>query len=132
MDDMKAMKSLQKARDHAEELAGKAASDLSVMKPSSTGEFRRTAYLVPKIGMIQGLQEDLDSLENPKVYTHRSTVYVIWLKEKKEADAAAAGDEMLKAISEELLSRKQEMAIKSFIDEARKRYDIVIDYAKIT
>ncbi len=132
LDDMKAVKSLQKAREFAEEMAGKAASDLSAMKPSSTGEFRRTAYVVPKIGMIQGLQEDLDSLESPKVYTHRNTVYVIWLKEKKEADVAAAGEDQLKAISEDLLSRKQEMAIKSFIDEARKRHDIVIDYAKIT
>ncbi|MFA5653456.1 MAG: SurA N-terminal domain-containing protein [Desulfomonilia bacterium] len=130
--DMKAAASLQKARDRAEELAGKEVSDLNAMNPSNTGEFRRTAYLVPKIGMIQGLQQDLDSLKGPKIYTHRDTVYVIWLKEKKEADAAAAGDEGLKAISEELLSRKQEMAIESFVDEARKRYDIVIDYAKIT
>ncbi len=130
--DMKAARSLQKARDRAEELAGKDVSDLNAMKPSSTGEFRRTAYLVPKIGIIQGLQEDLDNLKTPKIYTHRDTVYVIWLKEKKEADAAAAGDEGLKAIREELLSRKQESAVKSFIDEARKRYDIVIDYAKIT
>lgn len=132
MGDMKAVKSLQMAREHAEELAGKAASDLGTMNPSSTGEFRRTVYLVPRIGMIQGLQEDLDSLESPKVYTHKNTVYVIWLKEKKEADVASAGDEGLKAINKELLFRKQEMAIKSFIDEARKRYDIVIDYAKIT
>lgn len=130
--EMKAARSLQKARDRAEELAGKDVSDLNAMKPSSTGEFRRTAYLVPKIGIIQGLQEDLDNLKTPKIYTHRDTVYVIWLKEKKEADAAAAGDEGLKAIREELLSRKQESAVKSFIDEARKRYDIVIDYAKIT
>ena len=31
-----------------------------------------------------------------------------------------------------LLSRKKEMAIEAFIEEARKRHDVVIDYAKIT
>lgn len=130
--DMKAMKSLQKAKEHAGELAKKDIKDLSAMGPMSTGEFRRTAYLVPKIGMIEGLQQDLDSLKDPKIYTHRNTVYVVWLKEKKEALVAAADESQLKSVREELLSRKKEAAIEAFLEEARKRHDVVIDYAKMT
>ena len=57
---------------------------------------------------------------------------MVWLKEKKEALASGAGENELKRIREELLSRKKEMAIEAFIEEARKRHDVVIDYAKIT
>jgi len=130
--DMKAVKSLEKAKMRAGELAEKDVPELNGMHPSSTGEFHRTAYLIPKIGMIQGLQEDLDGLVKPKVYTHRNTVYLIWLKEKKGADIAAVDEARLKMIRDEILSRKKGMAVQAFLEEARKRHDIVIDYAKIT
>ncbi|MGB4110829.1 MAG: SurA N-terminal domain-containing protein [Desulfomonilia bacterium] len=132
VEDVLAQKSLEKAKEHAGDLAKKTLAELNAMSPESTGEFRRTSYLVPKLGMIEGLQDDLGSLQDPKVYTHRNTVYVVWLKEKKEALASGAGENELKRIREELLLRKKEMAIKAFIEEARKRHDVVIDYAKIT
>jgi len=132
VEDVLAQKSLEKAKEHAGDLAKKTLAELNAMSPESTGEFRRTSYLVPKLGMIEGLQDDLGSLQEPKVYTHRNTVYVVWLKEKKEALASGAGENELKRIREELLSRKKEMAIEAFIEEARKRHDVVIDYAKIT
>ena len=132
VEDVLAQKSLEKAKEHAGDLAKKTLAELNAMSPESTGEFRRTSYLVPKLGMIEGLQDDLGSLQDPKVYTHRNTVYVVWLKEKKEALASGAGENELKRIREELLSRKKEMAIEAFIEEARKRHDVVIDYAKIT
>ena len=132
VEDVLTEKSLEKAKEHAGDLAKKTLAELNAMSPESTGEFRRTSYLVPKLGMIEGLQDDLGSLQDPKVYTHRNTVYVVWLKEKKEALASGAGENELKRIREELLSRKKEMAIEAFIEEARKRHDVVIDYAKIT
>ena len=132
VEDVLTEKSLEKAKEHAGDLAKKTLAELNAMSPESTGEFRRTSYLVPKLGMIEGLQDDLGSLQDPKVYTHRNTVYVVWLKEKKEALASGAGENELKRIREELLLRKKEMAIKAFIEEARKRHDVVIDYAKIT
>ena len=132
VEDVLAQKSLEKAKEHAGDLAKKTLAELNAMSPESTGEFRRTSYLVPKLGMIEGLQDDLGSLQEPKVYTHRNTVYVVWLKEKKEALASGAGENELKRIREELLLRKKEMAIEAFIEEARKRHDVVIDYAKIT
>lgn len=130
--DMRAARSLEKAREHAEALAGKDAQALAAMSPSSTGEFRRTDVPIPGLGMIQGLQADLDSLEHPGIYTHEDTVYLVWLKEKKDADIAEADAELIERIRGQLLYRKQGMAIQAFLEEARARHDIVVDWTKLT
>ena len=132
LEDMRLQLSLEKARKHAEDLAGKDARALEAMSPSNTGEFRRTDFTIPRLGMILGLRDDLDGLEHPRVYTHGGTVYLVWLKEKKKADIAEADEQLIDRIRDQLLFRKQEMAVQAFLEEARKRYDIVIDWAKLT
>jgi len=130
--DIKAEKAFEKAKEHAGDLVKSDLKELADLGAISTGAFKRTAYSIPKLGMIPGIKDDLDSLAVPKMYTGKGKVYVVWLKNKDEADINAADKTQLDQVKEELLSRKREMAIKAFMEQAREKHDITIDQDKMS
>jgi peptidyl-prolyl cis-trans isomerase D len=130
--DISSEMALEKTKEHAENLIIKDINELVGLDAKSTGEFKRTAYAIPKLGMTEGIRDDLDSLSTPRVYTRNGRVLVVWIKVKNEADISSADKEQLDQIKEELLSRKRRMAIDSFIEQSREKHDIIIDKDKLT
>ncbi len=129
--DITVEKSLAKAKDHAGELVAQDVKELADLGAMSTGEFRRTDYAVPKLGMIEGIMDDLDVLAKPKMYTSRNKVYVVWLKARNEADMSAVDQTRVDQVKKELISRKREMAVETFMDGVRKKHDISISQDKL-
>ena len=130
--DIKAVKALEKAKEHAKELIGKDTGELAGLGAASTGQFKRTAYAIPKLGMVPGIKDDLDALAAPRMYTNKGRVYVVWLKNKDEADISTADKTQLDQVKEELLSRKRDMALEAFMEQAREKHDIIIDQDKMS
>lgn len=130
--DVSSKKAQERAKEHAENLITKNTDELAGMGAKSTGEFKRIAYAIPKLGIIEGIRDDLDSLSTPRVYSRKDKVFVVWIKTKNEADISTADKKQLDQIKDELLSRKREMTIDSFIEQARDKHDIIIDWEKLT
>ena len=124
--DISAEMALDKAQEHAKELIEKEPAALAELGALETGSFKRTAYSIPKLGMIPGIKDDLDVLGNPRMYTGRDKVYVVWMKEKKDADMASADTDQLDKIRDEFLERKREMAFEAYMDQAREKHKIII------
>lgn len=130
--DIKAKKAFEMAKKHAGELAVKDLNELAGLGPISTGAFKRTAYAIPRLGMVPGIKDDLDAVTAPKMYTSHGKVYVVWLKNKDEADISTADEAQLDQVKEELISGKREMAIEAFLEQARKKHDITINEDKLS
>jgi hypothetical protein len=106
-------------------------AQLSGMPSLNTGEFKRTTYMIPQIGMVQGIKADIDRLQAPKIYTSGTKIFIVWQGGIRVADMKAATPDQLRQIKEELVSRKKETAVESFLQEARKNRKITIDKEKI-
>ncbi|MCE5274897.1 MAG: SurA N-terminal domain-containing protein [Deltaproteobacteria bacterium] len=117
----------EKAKEYAGKLASSSPGQLLAQNPSSTGEFSRTMDAVPKLSTIPMLKDDLDSLHKPKVYQGKDMVYVVWLKSRKMADIKTMNKEQEQAIMKELFSRKQQMIVDSYLEQARKKHKITIE-----
>lgn len=128
--DVKRSKSLEKAKAYAARLQ-KNRTELEAAARLSTGDFKRTAYVIPELGMIPGVKNDLDKLDSPRTYIQGGKVYVVWVQKKQEADMKGADQNQLRKIRDELLSRKREMAVETFLQEARKSHDITIEKEKL-
>jgi len=103
----------------------------AAMNPETTGLFKRTAWILPKLGGDPRIKQDLDSLKTPKVYDLQGKVVVVWLKHVQKADPAKLSADESKAIREELLLRKKRLVFDTFMDAAKARHSIVIDRNKI-
>ncbi len=128
--DLKVSKALEKAAAYAAGLA-KNPARLAGIPHQTTGEFKRTAYMIPQIGMVQGIKDDLDTLKSPKTYTEGDKVYVVWIGRLQQADVNAAGKENLDTVRKELLSRKREAAVQDFLKDARAKHKIVKETDRI-
>lgn len=128
--DLKRIKSLEKAKSYAARLQ-KNRAELEGAARLTTGDFKRTAYVIPQLGMISGVKNDLDKLDSPRTYTQNGKVYVVWIGKKQDIDAKNADPGQLKKIRDELLSRKREMAVETFLQEARKQHSITIEKDKL-
>lgn len=124
--DISAEMALDKVKEHGKELIEKDLGELAGLGALNTGSFKRTAYSIPKLGMLSGIKDDLDTLTKPKMYVNRDKVYVVWLKEKNAADIKSASTDQLDQIKEELLKRKREMAFEAYMDQARSKHKIII------
>jgi len=129
--EISADKARQAARERARQIAGLTPEQRAAMGPESTGLFKRTAWVIPKLGTNPKIKQDLDSLKRPAVYDLGDKVAVVWLKGIRKADPAGLGPEETKAIREELLNRKKQLVFETFIDAAKARHTIVIDRSKI-
>jgi hypothetical protein len=92
---------------------------LNAQNPGTTGEFTRAASSVPKLSMIPKIADDLDSLKSPKVFENNGTVYLVWMKSKKTADIRAMDKKLNDMITRQLLTKKQEMTLKSYLEQAK-------------
>lgn len=128
--DLKMSKATEKAKAYAAGVS-KDPVVLGGMPHLTTGEFKRTAYMIPKIGMVQGIKDDLDKLKSPKVYTDAGKIYIVWIGRLQVADVNAASVSGLDKVRKELLSRKKETAVEDFLTEARKQHKIVKETEKL-
>ena len=97
----------------------------------STGDFTHITSTIPKLSMIPKLMDDVDSLRTPKVFESKGTSYVVWIKSKKTADIKALDKKQYDTIMKQLLARKHEMALESYLDQAKKRHNIVKNEEKL-
>ncbi len=130
VNDLKISKAVEKAKAYAASIS-KNPAQLGGMPHLTTGEFKRTAYMIPQIGMVAGIKDDLDKLKSPKIYTEAGKIYIVWIGRMQEADVNAASTSQLDKVRKELLSRKREIAVEDFLKEARKQHKIVKDTEKI-
>ncbi|HVN72812.1 MAG TPA: SurA N-terminal domain-containing protein [Desulfomonilia bacterium] len=129
--DLKAKMAVDRAREYAKKLTASKPDQLAAQNPLDTGEFVRTAYSVPNLSMIPKLMDDLDSLTTPKVFENKGTVYVVWIKSKKTADLSTMDKKQTDAIMKQLLNKKHEIALQSYLEQAKKRFKIVKDEEKL-
>ena len=100
-------------------------------KIETTGLFKRSAWFVPKLGMLTGIKQDLNSLHTPRVYTAGNSVYVVWIKEKKLANPKSAKPEQMRGIAEGLMQEKKDIVFNAFMDQARRDHEIFVNKEKI-
>ncbi|MGC9325763.1 MAG: SurA N-terminal domain-containing protein [Desulfomonilia bacterium] len=130
--DVRVERALERAKEHASQLASMNTEDLLKQEPSSTGQFKRTAFSIPKLAMLPALKDDLDSLESPAVYPYSDTVYVVWIKDMTEADIEALDEKKTQTIRQDLLSTKREMVVEDYMNQARKRHKVIIEWDKLS
>ena len=75
--------------------------------------------------------DDVDSLTTPMVFESKGTSYVVWIKSRKTADNKALDKKQYDVIMKQLLARKREMALESYLDQAKKSHKIVINEEKL-
>jgi peptidyl-prolyl cis-trans isomerase D len=129
--DIRASTAVEKAKEYAKKLALSSPEQLISQNPSSTGEFTRATNAVPKLSMIPKLMDGLDSLETPKVYESKGMAYVVWLKSKKTVDILLMDKQQRGAITQELLNQKRQVALDSFLEQAKTRHKIVIEQDRL-
>ncbi len=129
--DIRASIAVEKAKEYAMKLASSNPEQLLSQNPSSTGDFTRATNPVPRLSMIPRLMDDLDTLDKPKVYDVNGMVYVVWVKSKKTADIMAMDKTQGRAITQELLNQKQQVALESYLEQAKKQHKIVIEEDKL-
>jgi hypothetical protein len=117
--DIRAKTAVEKAKEYAKKLAAQSPEQLNVQNPVTTGEFTRAASTVPKLSMIPKIADDLDSLKNPKVFENKGTVYIVWMKSKKTADIRSMDKKLNDMIMRQLLMKKQELTLKSYLEQAK-------------
>ncbi len=127
IDDLTKEKSFVLAREAAEKMA---AAELEG-DIKTTGEFKNSAWSIPKLGNLPSVKQDLAELETPKVYASNGMVYVVWLKDKVAADLAEMTDKQRESIRNELLNQKRQALFQQFMEEARSRHKIVIYEKKL-
>ncbi|MEA2100965.1 MAG: SurA N-terminal domain-containing protein [Thermodesulfobacteriota bacterium] len=131
MDGFKDNKARELAFSHAEDMASWPMEKLHKLSSGNTGEFTSTAWAIPGLGSVQGLRDDLDGLQTPKVYMVRNKPCVVWLKEKKTADLAGLDDKARSELRVELLERKKDSVFDSFKEQIRAKHKIVIEEDRI-
>jgi peptidyl-prolyl cis-trans isomerase D len=117
--DIRAKTSVEKAKEYAKKLAAGSPEQLNALNPGTTGEFTRAASAVPKLSMVPKLADDLDSLKSPKVFENKGTVYLVWMKSKKTADIRAMDKKQNDMIMRQLMTKKQELTLKSYLEQAK-------------
>ncbi|MBN1635896.1 MAG: SurA N-terminal domain-containing protein [Deltaproteobacteria bacterium] len=129
--DLKQNKLNEAALGKASELASLDSSQLQPYKPESTGEFQRSVWALPKLGNAEQVKKDLDNLTSPKVYTIKKDIYVIWLKEKKNAPLEDLSQELADSLKKELLTQKKEILFETFRNQVHEKHKIIIDQEKL-
>jgi hypothetical protein len=129
--DLKAQTAVEKAKEYAKKLAASSPEQLNAQNPLSTGDFTHATSTIPKLSMIPNLMDAVDSLTTPKVFESKGTSYVVWIKSKKTADNKALDKKQHDMIMKQLLARKREIALESYLDQAKKRHKIVINEDKL-
>lgn len=129
--DLKAQTAVANAKDYAKKLAVSSPEQLNAQNPLSTGDFTHATSAIPKLSMIPKLMDDVDSLRTPMVFESKGTSYVVWIKSRKTADIKALDKKQYDAIMKQLLARKREMALESYIEQAKKRHKIVMNEEKL-
>lgn len=129
--DLKAQTAVEKAKEYAKKLAASSSEQLNAQNPLSTGDFTHTTSTIPKLSMIHKLMDDVDSLRTPKVFESKGTSYVVWIKSKKTADNRALDKKQYDMIMKQLLARKHEMSLESYLDQAKKSHKIVKNEEKL-
>ncbi|MGO9147459.1 MAG: SurA N-terminal domain-containing protein [Desulfomonilia bacterium] len=129
--DLKAQTAVANAKEYAKKLAVSSPEQLNAQNPLSTGDFTHATSAIPKLSMIPKLMDDVDSLRTPMVFESKGTSYVVWIKSRKTADIKALDKKQYDAIMKQLLARKREMALESYIEQAKKRHKIVMNEEKL-
>jgi len=117
--DLKTKTAVDKTREYAKKLAASTPEQLNTQNPATTGEFTRASNSVPKLSAIPKIMEELNSLARPKVYDNQGTVYVVWIKARNTADMRAMDKRQSNMIMQQLITRKQELTLKSYLDQAK-------------
>ena len=131
IDALVADKAKEVARKRAQEIAALSIEERAAMNPESTGIFKHSAWVVPRLGANPRIKQELDSLKSPKVYDLQGKIAVVWLKQFQKADPAMLGADESKKISADLLERKKQLVFETFMDAAKSRHSIVIERNKI-
>lgn len=126
---------LEKAKEDARKLASSPPEQLQARNPSSTGEFTRSTYEVPRLSMVANLMDKLDSLTTPQVFESKGMVFVVWMKQKKTADMASLDKNQAESMRRGLLARKREMVLEDYLKQARDEkkgwHKVIIEKDKI-
>ena len=117
--DLKAKTALVKAMEYAKKLATSPIEQLNAQNPASSGEFTRAQYTVPALSMLPKLMDDLDTLTSPKTFENKGMVYLVWIKAKKLADVKAMDKKETDALMRQLLTKKQQAVLDSYLKQAR-------------
>ena len=134
--DAKVKTAVEKAKEHAQKLAAAPLEELISMNPSSTGEFTRSSYTIPKLSMLPKLMDELDSLKTPKVFENKGVIFVVWIKSKTTADISSLDKEQAEGLKNGLLTRKKELVLQNYLEQARDEkmgwHEVVIERDKLT
>ncbi|MDH3973372.1 MAG: SurA N-terminal domain-containing protein [Deltaproteobacteria bacterium] len=99
------------------------------LKLESTDHFSRVAHSIPGIGVSQEIVVDVFQLSSEKsisekTYNVGNNIFVVGLKEKKDADPAEYEKER-ESFRSRLLEQRRDEVFRRWLDEARKNADII-------
>jgi peptidyl-prolyl cis-trans isomerase D len=124
-------KAVEAAKGYASQLASKGTAALNAMPHETTGSFKRSDSMIPKLGGDTKIKDDLDSLNIPKEYTMGGKSCVVWLNQFIKADSSGLTPEKATSIRADLLRKEKEAVFEDFIDNAKKKHQIEIVKEKL-
>jgi peptidyl-prolyl cis-trans isomerase D len=119
------------AKAYANQLLAKGASALNAMPHETTGTFKRSEGVIPKLGGDAKLKDDLDSLNIPKSYLVEDRSCVVWLNLYAKADPSGITPAKTFIIKSDLLKKKKDAVFEDFIKSAKKKHKIEIVQDKL-
>ena len=131
LSDAKKDKTIEAAKSYASKLSAKGASALNAMPYETTGIFKRSEALIPKLGGEAKLKDDLDSLNIPKSYSVGGKSCVVWLNKFITADPSGLTPIKANSSKADLLRKQKEAAFEDFIKSAKKKHKIEIVQDKL-
>ncbi len=124
-------KAVEAAKAYASQLSSKGANALNAMSHETTGIFKRSEGVIPKLGGDAKLKDDLDSLNVPKSYTVEGRTCVVWLNQFVKADPSGLNPAKAYLIKADLLKKDKDAAFEDFIKSAKKKHNIEIVQDKL-
>ncbi len=124
-------KTVEAAKNYASQIAAKGAAALNAMPHETTGTFKRSDGMIPRLGSDTKIKDDLDILNIPKEYTISGKSCVVWLNHFFKADPSGLTPEKAKSIKDDLLRKEKEAVFEDFIKSAKKKHKIEIVQEKI-
>jgi len=124
-------KAIEAAKGYASQLSSKGVSALNAMPHETTGIFKRSEGVIPKLGGDAKLKDDLDSLNIPKSYSVEGRSCVVWLNQFIKADPSGLNPAKSYLIKADLLKKGKDAAFEDFIKGAKKKHKIEIVQDKL-
>jgi peptidyl-prolyl cis-trans isomerase D len=124
-------KTIEAAKNYANQLSSKGISALNAMPHENTGSFKRSDGLIPKLGGDEKLKEALDSLNVPRSFSTGGKSCVVWINQFFKADSSGLTPVKANTIKADLLRKEKEAVFEDFINSAKKKHNIEIVQDKL-